>query len=890
MKAAPLIRQKWTRRVACLLLASALALFAGWLALRLVRLPQALFTGPSSELEFVDRNGEPLRAVRPENSPFERSVAYSDIPRPLIEATLAAEDQRFWSHHGVDFCASLRALWQLARYRHIVSGGSTIAQQLIKLAEPRPRTIRTKIIEALQALRLEQVWDKQRILSEYLNRLDYGNFNRGAGVAAGFYFAKPLRDLTPAECALLASIPQAPSRLNPYRYPDRIRKRQQWVLNRMCAAGSLTKGELARALNEPATLAPPHRIFEAPHFVDLLLATHRAEISSPVMRTTLDIELNRFAESVLREHLEIVHAQHVSNGAVVILDNRTGDVLTLVGSEDYFSPASGQVNAAWAPRSPGSALKPFTYLLALERGTTPATVVADVPTEFATATGLFAPVNYNRHCYGPVRYRLALANSLNISAVKVLDSIGGPEPLQHLLQQCGLSTLSRPPNEYGLGLTIGNADVRLLELANAYACLGRLGEYKPYRLLAKVDPSPLRFDAMQGRGSRGLSPGTLSASSSRPSPPLRGGEGERCALRASDLHPRIVDPSAAYLITDILSDNDARTLAFGADSALRFDFPVACKTGTSSDFRDNWAFGYTPEFTVGVWVGNSDGSPMQHISGVTGAAPILHELFDHLHQRYGTTWYAQPTNIVACWIQPITGKRLKDPANDPTAIQEKFLADHLPPMESADDYETQRSSGTIESFAGLSPKSLTVSRPQQSFSFCLSRNDSIESRQNLVRSLAIERSFPSPLGRGDSFVPFVERSPVSDSIQRWDRLPLIPATHVVRLGDEYRDWFASQDNCLGNRAVLRENGSPLRILFPPPGTVVYLDPDLPDQGSRLFLRATGPPVIDWRSDSLSFTNMENRKVALLTEGHHQLTARDPVSGAEAQTWLDVRRR
>ena len=278
-----------------------------------------------------------------------------------------------------------------------------------------------------------------------------------------------------------------------------------------------------------------------------------------------------------------------------------------------------------------------------KHGATPATVVADVPTEFATATGIFAPVNYNRHCYGPMRYRVALANSLNISAVKVLASIGGPEPLQQLLQQCGLTTLGQPAEHYGLGLTIGNAEVRLLELANAYASLARLGQYRPYRLLLDGACPPAR---------------------------------------------QVADPAAAYLIADILSDNEARTLAFGAESALRFAFPVACKTGTSSDFRDNWAFGYAPEFTVGVWVGNFDGSPMEHVSGVTGAAPILHDIFEHLHARYGTTWYAAPANIVECWINPITGKRLNHlpPRPGPDAMQEKFLAANLPPLESPADY------------------------------------------------------------------------------------------------------------------------------------------------------------------------------------------------------------
>ncbi len=768
MKLPQLLRHKWACRAAGALLCILLVLLLGWFALRFVPLPQNLFNSQTSELELVDRHGEPLRAVRSGQEPFEQSVAYGEIPRPLIEATLAAEDERFWSHHGVDFRATLRAAWQLAWHQRVISGGSTITQQLIKLAQPRPRTVWTKIVEAAQAERLEQVWDKQHILAEYLNRLDYGNFNRGVAAAARYYFAKPLRDLTPAECALLASLPQAPSRLNPYDHFERAHKRQEWVLHRMCVAGSLTADELNRALSEPLGLVKPARIFEAPHFVDLLLANYSKELSTlsgSAIQTTVDLQLCRFSETVLREHLSDVQTQHVSSGAIVILDNHTGEVLALIGSGDYLSPTAGQVNGAWAPRSPGSALKPFTYLLAMERGATPSTVVADVPSEFVTATGLFAPVNYNRHCYGPMRYRIALANSLNISAVKVLDSIGGPAPLQQLLQQCGLTTLNRPPTEYGLGLTIGNAEVRLLELANAYACLARLGEYQPYQLLRG-----------QGRHQSG---------------------------------ERVADASAAYLIADILSDNDARTPAFGAESALRFDFSVACKTGTSSDFRDNWAFGYTPEFTVGVWIGNADGSPMQHVSGVTGAGPILHDLFEHLHGQYGTTSYTRPTSVLECWVQPITGKRLRNPEliAGPNAIKEKFLANNLPPFESPDDYEM--------------------------------------------------------VGRGKQ---------------------------AVRLPGEYRDWLASGDNWLGANAVADEPETALRILFPPPGTVVYLDADLPDEGRRLLLRASGPQRIQWHSDSLDIENEGPREIALLTEGRHELSVRDPISGAEAETWLDVRRR
>jgi penicillin-binding protein 1C len=796
------------RWAACAALASGLVLLAGWLALPLVPLPSALFTGQAPELELLDRNGQPMRVVRPGGSAFHRPIEYGEMPQPLIQATLAAEDRRFWRHPGVDWRATARAAWQLALHRRVVSGGSTITQQLVKLAEPRPRSLRTKLIEAVQALRLEQVWDKQRILAAYLNRLDYGNFNRGCAAAADFYFAKPLRDLSVAECALLAGLPQAPTRLNPHTHFEQAVKRQQWILGQMRHAEWLTKDQWQRAIQEPLHLAAARRVFEAPHFVDLLLSddaflgpqgfgvrqssgalpgagvvpkapedwrTPRRQraLSAPTLRTTLDLALNRFAEAALRQHLSRLKEQHVSNGAIVVLDNTSGDVLTLVGSENYFAPAAGQVNGAWAPRSSGSTLKPFTYLLALERGATSASVVADVPTEFATATGLFTPVNYDRHCYGPMRYRLALANSLNISAVKVLASIGGPEPLQRLLQQCGLSTLGRPAEHYGLGLTIGNAEARLLELANAYACLARLGEYKPYRLF------------LESRGERG------NALSSKPFSTIR----------------QVADPAAAYLIADILSDNAARALAFGVESPLRFDFSVACKTGTSSDFRDNWAFGYTPEFTVGVWVGNFDGSPMKHISGVTGAAPLLHEVVEHLHQQYGTTWYSVPTNIVECWVHPVTGKRL-DPAATQygsDAVREKFLASNFPPVESPDDYDTTRS----------------------------------------------------------------HRRP------------------VVRLGNEYRDWLVSSDNWLGDRAMLAAGPCALRILFPPPGTIFYLDADLPEQGRRIGLRAEGPESLQWRSDSLQVAREGGRQVALLTEGRHRITVRDALTGAQAQTWFEV---
>src|SRR5581483_3847501 len=414
----------------------------------------------------------------------------------------------------------------------------------------RERGLRAKVVETVQALSLERKWTKTQILEAYLNRLDYGNSQIGCGTAAQFYFGKPLADLSIAETAFLAGLPQAPSRFNPYVHLVRSRKRQAIVLRRMRENAFIADDEFSRAISENLHLAQPRRVFEAPHFVDFIL--REKPDATGDLRTTLDLELTRAAEEFLRERIARLNEHHVQNGAVVVIDNHSGDVLALVGSENYFAPGAGQVNGAWSPRSAGSTFKPFTYLLAFERGATPASVVADLPAEFATATGIYRAENYNHRCYGPMRYRLALANSLNISAVKVLASIGGAGTLQECLRACGLTTLSRSAEEYGLGLTIGNAEARLLEMTNAYACLARLGEFRPFRVLQN-------------------SPTTAA---------------------------QIFEPNAAFLIADILSDNDTRTLAFGPHSSLRFDFPVACKTGTSTDYRDNWALGFTPEFTV----------------------------------------------------------------------------------------------------------------------------------------------------------------------------------------------------------------------------------------------------------------------------------------------------
>jgi penicillin-binding protein 1C len=604
---------------------------------RLVPIPAALLRPSVQSITLVDRNGIPLRETRVAER-FSHELTLDEVPPNIVAAVLAAEDKRFYSHHGIDWLATGRAaLAGLTRGR-FVSGASTITQQLVKISERRPRTFRAKIIEAVTALRLEQEWSKEEILAAYLNRVDFGNLNIGLAAAADYYFAKPVSDLSDAEAAFLAGLPRNPRKLNPHAAPDAVRRRQLTVLDRMRDNHFLDAGRSDRAVAEPVALRPPQRRFRAPHFVEMVLQ-QLPDSPPPVVKTTLDFRLNEQVEKILQERIAQLREQNVRNAAAVVIDNATGDVIALVGSENYFEPGTGQVNGAWAPRSAGSALKPFTYLLALERGATPATMVADVRTSFPAAGGFYRPENYNRRCYGPVRYRTALASSLNIPAVKVLLAAGGPAALHERLRECGLTTLDRAPEVYGLGLTLGNCEARLLEMTNAYASLARLGEFRSWRAIAGTVSVPHRYSR----------------------------------------------PELVWQIADILSDNSARTLAFGLNSALRFNYPVACKTGTSTDFRDNWTVGFTPEFSVGVWVGNFDGSPMREVSGVTGAGPILHGVFDYLHANYGTSWYQPPSAIVERTIHPFTGKLLAD--NDPRGVREKFVADQLPPIETIADYD-----------------------------------------------------------------------------------------------------------------------------------------------------------------------------------------------------------
>ena len=753
---------RWKQTTVRVSLGLVTILIVGRLALHFVPLPGRLNQPPAVSPVVTDRHGKTLRELLNDGHYARAAIPFEDIPARLRQATLAAEDKRFYTHGGVDPWAVLRAVagqagWRRAGERR--SGGSTISEQLIKLAEPRPRTLFSKGLEAVQAWRLEEVCQKDDILAAYLNRLDYGNLNFGCAEAAHAYFNKPPRDLSTAEAAFLAALPQSPTQLNPYRHLERAKLRQQWVLQRMAADGYLTVDELSRARAEPLRLCPKRRPFEAPHFVDWLLARGGGRLEATAgtngeIRTTLDLGLNRFITERLRQHLSGLRPEHVSNGAVVVIDNRRAEVIATVGSADYFAPRGGQINGAWARRSPGSAMKPFTYLLAFERDANPAAVVADLPTEFPTRSAIYRPQNYSHRFYGPMRMRVALANSLNISAVKVLaDHAGGPAALLSTLRACGLTTLPLNADHYGLGLTLGNAEARLVELTNAYACLARLGEYRPCVALA---------DTGSAAGGR-----------------------------------QVCDPRAAYLIADILSDNAARALSFGVNSNLHWDFPVACKTGTSTDFRDNWAIGYTPEFTVGVWVGNFDGTPMVDVSGVTGAGPLLHEVFERLHAQNGTSWYERPAGVVERPVQRVTGHLLAGArGGEADAVLERFLAERLPVAEQPTDYDER---GRV-----LLPSEYTAW---------------LDSGDNWLAGQAVAANGPAGAA-ADAEAAFTVVSPIPGTTYVLDP-DLPPSSRLLDLrvkGCETPRWESPTLDCQARdgqaTAVLREGRHTLRVLDP----------------------------------------------------------------------------
>ena len=621
---------------------------------------QGYSAAPSSKI--YDRNGRLLFEMPPPHTGRHSPIPLSEIPDALQQAIIATEDASFYSNPGVDGWAILRAVWINLRGGEVLSGASTITQQLARnlLMDPQERYERTlarKLREAVLAWRIARRYTKDQILELYLNEIYFGNMAYGVEAAAQAYFGKHARDLDLAECGMLAGLPQAPEYYNPLENLKEAKARQEVVLGLMVKHGDLSEEAARQALAEKLYFASAPFDIRAPHFVMYVrglleqeLGLERLEQGGLSIYTTLDLDLQETARDIVRYRLARLAecngnpdncppgGHNVRNAALVALDPHTGDILALLGSPDYFSARiDGAVNGTTALRQPGSSIKPITYAAAFQQGTlTPATMMLDVRSSFVTKEGAsYVPLNYDLQFRGPVRLREALASSYNVIAVKVLDTIG-IESMTSLARRLGIHTLD-DPDRLGLAVTLGGGEVRLLELATAYAAFANGGHALQPVAVRRVEDARGQVLWSQGPG-----------------------EGQAT-----------LDERVAYLITDILSDGAARLPSFGEGSALELGRPAAVKTGTTTDFRDNWTLGYTPELVVGVWAGNADNEPMHEISGISGAAPIWHDFMEAALNGQPVAQFERPEGLVEVEVCALSGL-LPGPAC-PHRVTELFL-------------------------------------------------------------------------------------------------------------------------------------------------------------------------------------------------------------------------
>jgi penicillin-binding protein 1C len=554
-------------------------------------LPADLLERPTiPAITLTDREGAVLRTTRANDGSRSAWLKLEEMDADLLAAFVAAEDRRFYDHHGVDWLAAGRALRDNLSSFRVVSGASTISMQLARLLRDSPRSIAGKLSQTLWALRLERHLSKQEILEQYLDRIPLGQATVGVESAAQLYFGRSATELSIGQAALLAGLARLPT-ADPLSAPDRAARRRTEVLQVLTRRGYTDSAGAERAMREPVVARAAGARFLAPHFTSQLLASPAIGAERGTWRTTLDQTLQQLVESEVAHTVAVLGERGARQAAAVVLDNATGDVLAWVGSPDFWADTSGQVDMVVSLRQPGSTLKPFLYGMAFDRGVTPATVIPDLPVTYTTLVGPYRPNNYDRRFHGPVRAREALGSSFNIPAVELTERFGHQLLLQ-TLHSAGFASLDRPADEYGLGLALGNGDVTLLELANGYRSLAMSGLWRPARLRLPLDGEAAVED---GR--------------------------------------RVMSPRSAAVVLDILADPVARIPGFGVQTPFDLPFPFAVKTGTSRHYTDNWAVGVAGGFTVAVWVGDFTGRPMDAVSGVSGAGPLLHRVALHAARR-----------------------------------------------------------------------------------------------------------------------------------------------------------------------------------------------------------------------------------------------------------------
>lgn len=591
--------------------------------------------------KIYDRNGRLIYDVfkKQKRTPVE----LDRVPLYLRQATIAIEDKDFYKHHGFDIRGWLRAVYWLIRYRRL-AGGSTITQQLVKnVLLTSQRTLTRKIKEFILAIQIESKYSKDQILQMYLNESPYGGTAFGVEEAAETYFGKSVTDLNLVESAILAGLPQRPSYYSPFgKNPQAYIERTKDVLRRMREDGYITKEQEKEAINllPKVEFNRERGVLKAPHFVMYVKKILEENYGERVVEegglrviTTLDLDFQQKVQEIIAEEVKKVEHLNITNGAAVVMDPKTGEILAMVGSKNYDDPKyDGKFNVALALRQPGSAIKPVTYVTALKKGYTMATVLMDVKTPFPGGENKpeYIPENYDKKEHGPLRLRTALGSSINIVAVKLLAKVGLKSMLQTAYEM-GISTLE--PNEQnlkrlGLSVTLGGGEVRLLDLVSAYSAFANGGfRVDPVAILKVTDK-----------------------------------DGNILEEKIDFPKKQVISPEQAFLISNVLADNNARLLTFSENNALVIpNRTVAAKTGTTNDKRDNWTIGWTPQVIVGVWVGNNDNSPMKELaSGVSGAAPIWRKIIMEFLKDKPVLDFEIPPDIVTAQIDAISGYKAHD--------------------------------------------------------------------------------------------------------------------------------------------------------------------------------------------------------------------------------------
>lgn len=627
---------------------------------------ESIMNSNDTGLVLYDRTGKPFFTFY--QGRVKDDITLDQIPKHTQQAIITSEDRDFYEHPGFSIKAIARSALANFQSGEIEQGASTITQQLVKnsLLTPKKDYLR-KYQEIVLAQEIDRRYSKEEVLEMYLTSAYFGQGAFGVDEAAKAYFSKNVNELTLAESALVAALLPSPSALNPLNGGfEEAKKSQEMILANMVEEGYITPEEKEKAIQEEIKLVPSESELNtlAPHFAIMVrneliekYGEEQVTRSGFKVYTTLDVEWQKYAEKVVADQVELLKGQKVTNGAAVVMDPKTGEVRALVGSKDWYDGEFGKYNIATSLRPPGSSFKPIVYLAAFDKKIiTPSTILKDQPTKFANfdektffnnfptraaalenlrndPNAYYSPQNYDRKFRGPVLPRRALANSLNVPAVEVMQKVGVKESME-FAKEMGITTLKEDPSNYGLSLVLGTGEVQLLEMTSAYAVFANNGVKNDPLLVIKIENK----------------------------------KGDQVFQR-NENPKSVVSAQSAYLITSILSDNKTRQEMFG--NALTISYPAAVKTGTTEDYKDAWTLGYTPNLVVGVWVGNNDNQPMSGIAGSLGAAPIWKQLMEKFLKDLPREEFSAPGGLTKLAVCPGNGLKLREAST--SAYIEYFL-------------------------------------------------------------------------------------------------------------------------------------------------------------------------------------------------------------------------